>query len=33
MELSQDDFNRLEKIIPLGTPTGDRYANMSSVNL
>ena len=33
IELSQDDFDRLDKIIPLGTPTGDRYANMSHVNL
>ena len=33
IELSQGDFDRLERIIPLGTATGDRYANMSHVNL
>lgn len=33
--LTEDDLNRLEKIIPLGTITGDRYdaQNMKSVNL
>lgn len=33
IELSNDDIDRLESAIPLGTPTGDRYANMSGVNL
>jgi aryl-alcohol dehydrogenase-like predicted oxidoreductase len=33
IELSADDMNRLETIIPLGTPTGDRYADMKDVNL
>lgn len=33
IELSQEDLNLLESIIPLGTHTGDRYANMSGVNL
>ena len=33
IELSQKDLDRLESIIPLGTNTGDRYANMSGVNL
>lgn len=27
------NFDRLDKIIPLGTTTGDRYPNMSHVNL
>ena len=33
--LTEDDLNRLEKIIPLGTITGDRYdaQNMQGVNL
>ena len=33
IKLSQEDLNLLESIIPLGTHTGDRYANMSGVNL
>lgn len=33
IELSQEELDRLESIIPLGTHTGDRYANMSGVNL
>jgi len=33
IELSQEDLDRLEAIIPLGTQTGDRYADMSGVNL
>lgn len=33
IELSQQELDRLESLIPLGTPTGDRYANMSGVNL
>lgn len=33
IELNQEDLTRLESIIPLGTVTGDRYADMSSVNL
>lgn len=33
IELNNDDIDRLESAIPLGTPTGDRYANMSGVNL
>jgi aryl-alcohol dehydrogenase-like predicted oxidoreductase len=31
--LSQENIDLLESIIPLGTDTGDRYANMSGVNL
>lgn len=33
MELSNNDIEKLESAIPLGTPTGDRYENMSGVNL
>ena len=33
IELSQEDLARLEAIIPLGTKTGDRYADMTGVNL
>lgn len=33
IELSEEDLKRLENIIPLGTPTGDRYGDMSGVNL
>ncbi|OQP60053.1 aldo/keto reductase [Niastella vici] len=33
MELSAEDVARLEAIIPLGTETGDRYADMKDVNL
>lgn len=31
--LTPEELNRLESIIPLGTNTGDRYADMSDVNL
>ncbi|MBO9201988.1 MULTISPECIES: aldo/keto reductase [Niastella] len=33
IELSIEDVSRLEAIIPLGTQTGDRYADMKDVNL
>lgn len=33
IELTNDDLNKLEAIIPLGTDTGDRYADMTGVNL
>ncbi|HNJ63782.1 MAG TPA: aldo/keto reductase [Saprospiraceae bacterium] len=33
VELSEAELNRLESIIPLGTKTGDRYADMNDVNL
>lgn len=33
IELSQNDLNRLENIIPIGTKTGDRYSDMKDVNL
>lgn len=33
VELSQDELSRLEEIIPLGTKTGDRYSDMSDVNV
>lgn len=33
IELSPEDINRLESIIPIGTNTGDRYADMNDVNL
>lgn len=33
VELTQTELNRLEEIIPLGTETGDRYGDMSDVNM
>ncbi|MBV9988279.1 MAG: aldo/keto reductase [Chitinophagaceae bacterium] len=33
VELSGEELSRLESIIPLGTNTGDRYADMNTVNL
>lgn len=33
VELTQSELNRLEEIIPLGTKTGDRYGDMSDVNV
>lgn len=33
IQLSESDLQRLEAIIPLGTVTGDRYADMNDVNL
>jgi len=33
VELSGEELSRLESIIPLGTKTGDRYADMNTVNL
>ncbi|MBT32197.1 MAG: aldo/keto reductase [Thalassobius sp.] len=33
VELSKEDLQKLEEIIPIETKTGDRYADMSDVNL
>ena len=33
VELSQNELTRLEEIIPIGTETGDRYGDMSDVNV